>query len=147
MRRWRACVLAVVPTVLLLQPGQATLARWSDSATVSPSATTAAQVAARPLQCTGNPSVSKDVTWEPFTNHPLESVAFYTASVGGIPAPVSRSGNTYRVTVNLGLVTVLLPVKVTVTLWADTAWAESSTITLGRSLLGLSLGFTCPGVG
>ena len=134
----------MLAALLAAQPIGQTLATWTDTVEVGADSTVAATVVARPLQCTGGTALSKDVTWAAFTNHPADGVGFYTVRVNGISVVPVKDDDTYRITVGLGLVTALLPVSVRVTVWNGSGWAQTSEITLGRSLLGLSLGFTCP---
>lgn len=129
---------------LALVPAATTLGAWTDTSTVKGARSTATTVTARPLQCVGGPALSKDVTWAPFTDHPSEGVGFYTVRVDGIKVTPVWTGTTYSATVNLGLGTLLGSVPVSVTVWSGSAWAKTSTITLGRSFLGTTLGFACP---
>lgn len=142
LRAWAG--LAVCGALIAPSSTATTQAYWTDSAEVSAARTRAATVVARPLQCAGGPSLSKTVTWEAFTDHPLDGVGFYTVRVNGTRVTPAKNGTTYSVTVDLALVTLLLPVAISVRVWDGSAWAQVSEITLGRSLLGLSLGFTCP---
>lgn len=138
----RAIVGLVV--ALTLVPTATTLAAWADTSAVTGTASTAAVVVARPLQCAGGAALSKDVTWAAFTNHPLEGTDFYEVTVNGIKVTPVKTGTTYGVTVSLGLGNLLGPVLVSVTAWPRSVWAKTSTITLERAVLGLSLGFSCP---
>ncbi|WP_157519891.1 hypothetical protein [Nocardioides dokdonensis] len=128
---------------LVLVPTATTHASWNDVAAFD-GAATAGTATARKLQCVGSPALSKDVTWLPFTSHPYDNVNFYEVTVNGVAVSPVKEGSTYSITVNLGLVTLLGSVTVSVTAWAGSSWVKTSTITLGRSLLGLSLGFSCP---
>lgn len=139
-----AMSLAVL--LLLLQPTPATLAGWMDleQAQATPRAVT---VSSPVLQCSGGVAQSKDITWAAATSHSDRGVGVYSARVVRLlptPLTVVRTGDTYKVTVDAGLLS-LGEVRVEVTVLPGTAWAEKTTLTLGQGLINLvTIGLACP---
>lgn len=133
---------------LVLVPTTTTRASWNDGASVRGTSSAAGTASAATLRCEGGLlSTSRTVYWAESTSVPGAGV--YTAAVAGVGGRtfdvVARSGGGYQVTVEEGLLGGLLDgqsVVVTVSVLIGTGWARSSSITLGRGLLGV--GLRCP---
>jgi hypothetical protein len=143
VKRWLFAPV-VLGVGLATPPAATTIAGWSETIPVAGTPSTAVTVTPRPLGCAGDPALSKDVTWAPFTDHPLDAAEFYTVRVNGLKASPVKTPTGYRASISLGLGNLLGSATVTVTVWSGTDWARSSTIILGRTVLSPPLGFACP---